>query len=140
MASSPRIAFVAPFGLGQKTTVWARTLPLARHLVRCGFAVQVIIPPWDTPADAGQRREDAGVEIIQVPIKGGIPATVGRMVGQLNQFRPDLVHIVKPRAHAGLVQWWLWVSRGIGDWRSEIGSGHKPQSPFSALRSPLSAL
>ena len=34
-----RIAFVAPFGLGQKTTVWARTLPLARYLAAQGHTV-----------------------------------------------------------------------------------------------------
>lgn len=106
-----RIAFIAPFGLGQKTTVWARTLPLARFLVQQGHTVTVLIPPWDTPKDAGKTWLDAGVQVSNVALQGGIPAAVGRLLHQLAIFQPQLVHIVKPRAHAGLVQWWLWQRR-----------------------------
>ena len=111
MTAPARIAFVAPFGLGQKTTVWARTLPLARQLVERGHRVTVVIPPWDTPVDAGRRSCEAGVEVVQVAISGGFPLTVRRMIAVLADRRPQIVHIVKPRAHAGLVQWWLWLRR-----------------------------
>lgn len=106
-----RIAFIAPFGLGQKTTVWARTFPLARFLAKQGHAVTVLIPPWDTPKDAGKGWLDEGVQVVNVTLRGGIPMTVGRLLQQLASFQPQLVHIVKPRAHAGLVQWWLWQRR-----------------------------
>ncbi len=106
-----RIAFVAPFGLGQKTTVWARTLPLARFLARQGHAVAVLIPPWDTPADAGKVWTDEDVQVVNVSLGGGIPLTVGRLLRRLDAFQPHVVHIVKPRAHAGLVQWFLWQRR-----------------------------
>lgn len=108
-----RIAFIAPFGLGQKTTVWARTLPLAQFLVQQGHAVSVLIPPWDTPQDAGKVWTDQGVQVVNVALSGGIPATVGRLLRQLRLFQPQIVHIVKPRAHAGLVQWWLWQQRRL---------------------------
>ena len=108
-----RIAFVAPFGLGQKTTVWARILPLARFLVQQGHVVTILIPPWDTPKDAGKSWLDQGVQMVNVTLSGGIPLTVARLLRQLNAFQPQIVHIVKPRAHAGLVQWWLWQQRRL---------------------------
>jgi glycosyltransferase involved in cell wall biosynthesis len=108
------IAFVAPFGLGQKTTVWARTLPLARHLVRRGCRVSVLIPPWDTPADDGKVWDDGGVDVINVDLRGGLPLITARLLAQIRTIRPQIVHIIKPRAHAGIVQWILWQRRGLG--------------------------
>jgi len=119
MNSPHRITFVAPFGLGQKTTVWARTLPLARYLASQGHTVSIVIPPWDTPADAGKQWLDNGVTLINVPLGGGTPLIAARMMRAIDATRPDIVHIVKPRAHAGLVQWWLWQRRRLEmrDWR-----------------------
>lgn len=108
-----RIAFVAPFGLGQKTTVWARILPLAKQLVRHGYAVTLVIPPWDTPADNGRVWDEEGVELVNVQLGGGLPIVLGRMIAALRRFAPDIVHIVKPRAHAGVVQWLLWQQRKL---------------------------
>ncbi len=102
------ITFVAPFGLGQKATVWARTLPLAKELAARGHRVTILIPPWDTPQDAGRAWVDDGVEIVNVPLRGGLLPTVRRLLREIDRRAPDIVHIVKPRAHAGLVQWWLW--------------------------------
>jgi glycosyltransferase involved in cell wall biosynthesis len=102
---------VAPFGLGQKTTVAARTLPLARILAAQGWPVQIVIPPWDTPEDAGRSWVDAGVGVVNVATSGGLVPTLARLLQESAGFTPDIVHIVKPRAHAGLVQWWLWQRR-----------------------------
>jgi len=113
MNKPQRVAFVAPFGLGQKTTVWARILPLARQLVCQGHSAAIIIPPWDTPSDAGKSWIDGGVQVINVKLGGGAPSVALRMVGVLGRLQPDYVHIVKPRAHAGLVQWWLWQRRRL---------------------------
>ncbi len=113
MTAPLRITFVAPFGLGQKTTVWARTLPLARTLASQGHTVTILIPPWDTPKDAGRRWVEDGVELINVALGGGTLMIVARMVRLIDALQPDIVHIVKPRAHAGLVQWWLWQRRKL---------------------------
>ncbi len=108
MPRARSVCFVAPFGLGQKTTVWARTLPLARELVHLGWAATILIPPWDTPADAGRRWRQADVEIVNVALQGSLAATTYRILHEIQQRSPAIVHIVKPRAHAGLVQWLLW--------------------------------
>jgi glycosyltransferase involved in cell wall biosynthesis len=108
------ITFIAPFGLGQKTTVWARTLPLARHLVGRGYRVSVLIPPWDTPADAGRVWDDGGVRVVNVDLRGGLPLVTARLLAQIRAIQPDIVHIVKPRAYAGIVQWILWQRRRFG--------------------------
>lgn len=109
-----RICFVAPFGLGQKTTIWARTLPLAQTLVAHGWRPAILIPPWDTPADAGRRWEEAGVDVFQVELGGGLIFQVFRLLHEIKQLQPDIVHVVKPRAHAGIVQWLLWQRRRVG--------------------------
>jgi glycosyltransferase involved in cell wall biosynthesis len=100
--------------LRQKTTVWARTLPPARELVSRNWRVAILIPPWDSPADAGRAWNDGGVELVNVEITGGVPATVQRLLREVAARSPDIVHIVKPRAHAGLLQWWLTQRRRLG--------------------------
>lgn len=106
-----KVAWIAPFGLRAKGTVRARTLPLARALAARGVESRVLVPPWDSPADAGQSWEEGGVQVINVALGGGIPATVARLVRGALDFQPDVIHVVKPRAHAGLAQWALWQAR-----------------------------
>lgn len=120
--SQPHVCFVAPFGLGQKTTVWARILPLAKELVQRNWQATILIPPWDTPADAGKSWSEpvasavpAAVQIVNVALGGGVPLIVRRLLREITARRPTIVHIVKPRAHAGLVQWSLWQRRRVGN-------------------------
>lgn len=108
------LVYVAPFGLEKKTTVWARTLPLAQELVARGHRATILVPPWDSPASAGQINTWHGVAVEQMRLGGGIPTVVARLLRRIAALQPDLVHIVKPRAHAGLVQWWLWQTRRAG--------------------------
>ncbi len=115
---TPRIVFVAPFGMRQKTTVWARILPLARYLAARGYLVTLLIPPWDSPEDAGKCWEDEGVEIVHVKLLGGLPSIIRRLMDEIDHLRPAIVHIVKPRAYAGIVQWLLWQRR-----RRDKGTG-----------------
>lgn len=116
MASSAglRIVFVAPFGLRHKSTVWARTLPLARELNRLGHTASILVPPWDSPHDSGILVVRDGVRLEHVAVEGGLAATVTRLVRSVLEDEPDVVHIVKPRAHAGIVQWLLWQARRTG--------------------------
>jgi glycosyltransferase involved in cell wall biosynthesis len=108
---SLRIVFVAPFGLKHKTTVWARTLPIAQELVIAGHHATILIPPWDSPEDAGKVETAGGVRMEQLSVDGGPLWTVRRLLGAVQEAKPHIVHIVKPRAHAGMVQWWLWSRR-----------------------------
>ncbi len=111
---SLRVLFVAPFGLKHKTTVWARTLPLAQALVAQGHSATILIPPWDSPEDAGTVESVDSVLMQQISLDGGLFASVRRLLQLIDQASPQIVHIVKPRAHAGLVQWWLWQRRMKG--------------------------
>ena len=106
-----RVCFVAPFGLRQKTTLWARTLPLAQQLVVRGWSATLVIPPWDSPQDGGQRWDERGVEVVNVALGGGTLAVLRRLLRTIDRLQPGIVHIIKPRAHAGLIQWWLWQRR-----------------------------
>lgn len=112
------IVYVAPFGLGEKTTVWARTLPMAGQAVAAGHRATIVTPPWDTSADSNTRSVRDEVTLIQVDVRGGLPLIWQRMVREVGNLKPDIVHIVKPRAYAGLVQWRLCQSR-----RMRRGSG-----------------
>lgn len=109
-----RIVFVAPFGLRKKTTVWARTFPMARALVRQGHQATVLIPPWDSPQDAGRSWDEGGVRVVNVELSGGLPSIVLRLLNQIRAQRPHIVHVVKPRAYSGIVQWLLWYGRRLG--------------------------
>ncbi len=106
-----RITFVAPFGLSQKGTVRARTLPLGRVLAGRGHQVTLLIPPWDAPAEGGRAWEEGILRVVSVRVQGGLPWILARLWRELVQDQPEVVHIVKPRAYAGLIQWLLWQWR-----------------------------
>ena len=99
-----RILFAAPFGLEVKTTVSARILPLAQGLASFGHDVEVLVPPWDTPGGLPGTESVAGVCVRQVPLTGGVAGTVLRMWARVLAAAPDILHIVKPRMHAGACQ------------------------------------
>lgn len=104
-----KIVYVAPFGLCQKTTVWARTLPMAQQVVQKGGSATILVPPWDCPEDAGKCWQDQGVDILHTHRTGSVPAVTAHLYAALGRLRPDIVHIVKPRAYAGIIQWLLWA-------------------------------
>jgi glycosyltransferase involved in cell wall biosynthesis len=84
---------------------------MAQALVASGHSATILIPPWDSPEDAGKVEMIGGVRLQQLSLAGGLPATVWRLLKAIERAAPHVVHIVKPRAHAGLVQWWLWQRR-----------------------------
>ncbi|HZQ09075.1 MAG TPA: glycosyltransferase family 4 protein [Anaerolineae bacterium] len=101
---------VGPFGLKPKGTMAARALPLAKALTRRGHNVALIVPPWSYPRHAGYIWIDDGVLIENVPIapRGQIPFSMNARVGT---FRPDVLHVFKPKAYSGIVQWITWQPR-----------------------------
>ena len=99
-----RILFAAPFGLETKATVRSRVLPLAQGLASFGHDVEVLVPPWDTPGSKPSIELVAGVCVRQVKLTGGVAGTVLRMWARVLGSAPDVLHIVKPRMHAGACQ------------------------------------
>ncbi|MBS1251107.1 MAG: N-acetyl-alpha-D-glucosaminyl L-malate synthase [Anaerolineales bacterium] len=114
-----RIVMVGPFGLRGKGTMSARALPLARALVKRGHETTLLIPPWDSPEDAGRRWTDAGVNVINIHLPPAIPVLnhlliTRRLVEQALKLQPDVVHAFKPKAYAGLTAGALWWLRRLG--------------------------
>lgn len=119
-----QIVLVGPFGLQPKGTMSGRALPLARALVARGHAVTVLIPPWDDPDRAGLAWEDEGVQVVNVPLPRPGPARLPllfqigltrTLVRQTLALQPEVVHLFKPKAYAGLVHLTLrWLRRRRG--------------------------
>ncbi len=120
MKRGMRIVFVAPFGIRHKTTVWARIVPLARELNRLGHTTRILVPPWDSPQDAGTHIIKDHVHLQHVQLDNGVAATSLRLLQQVRDLQPDIVHIIKPRAYAGIVQWMLWQMKRAGLCRSQL--------------------
>ena len=104
---------LGPFGLKPKGTMAVRALPLAKALTRRGHEVALFLPPWSYPQDAGRVWDDAQVRIENVTIspRAQIPF---RLVEKTRAFRPDVIHIFKPKAYSGIAQWLLWQMRRAG--------------------------
>ncbi len=103
-----RIAMLGPFGLHPKQTMRSRALGLARPLVARGHAVRLLMPPWETPDEAGRTWAEDGVELRYVPLRGGVPGITRALVHETLAWRPDVVHAFKPKAYSGLAAEWLW--------------------------------
>ncbi|MBP6016155.1 MAG: glycosyltransferase family 4 protein [Candidatus Promineofilum sp.] len=103
-----RIVMVGPFGMHPKQTMRSRALGLARPLVARGHTVRLIMPPWDTPAEAGRMWAEDGVELRYVPLRGGTLGITRRLIHETLDWQPDVVHCFKPKAYSGLVAEWLW--------------------------------
>ncbi len=106
------VVMVGPFGLKKKSTMRERALPMARALVRRGHRVTLIVPPWDSPEDAGQTTTDDGVEIIQSPLPNLPPplfhiSLTRWLAKRALQQQPDIIHFFKPKAYAGLTHLFL---------------------------------
>ncbi len=103
-----RIAMIGPFGLHPNKTMESRALGLARPFVGRGHQVKLIMPPWQTPAEADRRWQEDRVEMRYVPLGGGVLGIMRQMIRETLAWQPDVVHCFKPKAYSGLVAWWLW--------------------------------
>ena len=107
--------YIAPFGFAPKNTTGRRVMPMARAAAAVGHRVRVIVPPYDDPATYGREWEDDGVEVMCLPrprFDGmalvGTAWTQWRLARAaadlVAEWRPDLVHVFKPKAVSGLAQ------------------------------------
>jgi glycosyltransferase involved in cell wall biosynthesis len=102
-----QVVMVGPFGMTVKSTMRERALPMAKALTRRGHSVTLIVPPWDSPNEAGKTWQDGGVQIINTRLpqaKGPsfhfqLTATLVRATLDL---KPNVIHLFKPKAYAGL--------------------------------------
>ncbi len=114
-----KIVMVGPFGLKAKSTMRERALPMAKALAKRGHRLSLIVPPWDSPEDAGQAWVEAGVQIINTPLptlKG--PFFYVQLSHWLTRItlaqEPEVVHLFKPKAFAGLTHVCLYYLRRLG--------------------------
>ncbi len=146
-----RIALVAPFGLRAKGTGRARALPLGRALARRGHQVALFVPPYDGAADSGLCWPDGGVAVINVRLPAGFMLSLPplaplwqlvlawRLVLAVRAWRPEVVHVFKPKGPSGLagVAFWLLRDRLVidtDDWEGPGGWNDDPRAGYSALQ------
>jgi glycosyltransferase involved in cell wall biosynthesis len=106
-AAQLRIAMLAPFGIRPKGTLLARMLPLAQALQQRGHQVLIIAPPIHNRADAATQQDHGGVTVVHTAFPA-LPEALqaitqaALMRRQLTAFRPDVVHLFKPKGYGGL--------------------------------------
>lgn len=120
-----RIVFVGPFALQPKRTMAVRALPLARALAALGHSVWVLLPPWDSPQDAGREWEEGGVRVCNLPLPTAVPVwqhtvLTARLVHAALREQPDVIYCFKPKAYAGLTAWMLWHMKRLGRVRAKL--------------------
>ncbi|PWH17686.1 MAG: glycosyl transferase family 1 [Ardenticatenia bacterium] len=113
------VAVVGTFGLYRKGTMRARALPLACALAARGHTVRVLIPPWDSPHEAGRTQMHDGVQVIHVNLPPRLPGFFHiwltlYLVQKALALPVDVVHCFKPKAYAGLTHFVLWWLRLAG--------------------------
>jgi glycosyltransferase involved in cell wall biosynthesis len=135
-----RIAMVGPFGLHPNKTMDSRALGLARPFIQQSHTVKIFMPPWQTPDEADKSWQVDGVELRYVPLRGGVLGITRRLVREVLNWQPDVVHCFKPKAYSGLVAWWLWqfhrsrlrLIMDTDDW--EGWGGWNELAPYSPLQ------
>ncbi|MFH1485620.1 MAG: glycosyltransferase family 4 protein [Chloroflexota bacterium] len=114
-----RIVFLGTFAMYPKGTISARALPLAQALTKRGHSVSVVIPPWDNPVDSGRELTIEGVKVANIklpprmPVLSHVIITLRLLLRSLAE-RPDVLHIFKPKAYAGLVAIGFWLLKRLG--------------------------
>jgi glycosyltransferase involved in cell wall biosynthesis len=147
LSKSLRIAFIAPFGLKTKGTVSARILPLANALAELGHQVRIIVPPWDDPNPISSYRNSSeiinNIELVYTALTPPMVANIPlRLVQSALAFRPDIIHVFKPKAYSGLAASLLHLRRvkfvlDTDDW--EGTGGWNEINPYSPLQKRLFA-
>ncbi|MFQ6088515.1 MAG: glycosyltransferase, partial [Candidatus Methanofastidiosia archaeon] len=120
-----RISMIAPFGIKPRGTLRVRMLPLAKSLVKKGHELSIISPPFDFPEDSGKSYVIGEVEIVNVKLSK-IPflkylITSLRLVYESSKFKPQVVHIFKPKGFSGLAGMILILLRFLRIIKIRIG-------------------
>ena len=101
-----RILGVAGFAWEPKGTVRARAFPLMSTLAKRGHEVKILTIPYDNPSFAATRCVHDGVEVVGLPLTT-LPMQWSfaplRAIREVKAWRPDVVHVFKPKGYAGRI-------------------------------------
>ena len=117
-----RMAFVGGFGFRPKGTIQGRAYPMAAELVLQGHEVTIFVTPYDNPEESGREWMEEGVRIKGV--KAGTtplsyPALLIGLLRAIENYRPDVVHIFKPKGFAGAAGSYLRL-KGVSTHRTGL--------------------
>lgn len=105
-----RIAMLAPFGIRPKGTLLARMLPLAQALTQHDHEIHIIAPPIHNPDDAHSSVRHGAVRVTHTgatsPGAFGVLRQARWLWQATTAFNPDVIHLFKPKGHAGLAARW----------------------------------
>lgn len=105
-----RLTYICGFAWEPKGTVRARAFPMAEEMVRRGHEVTLICAPYDNRNYSGKEFVNNGVSVVNIEIKSGMISAAlipYDLVKAVNESKPDLVHVFKPKGFAGLAATWL---------------------------------
>lgn len=141
-----KIVMVAPFAIEPKGTVIVRMLPIAKELVKRGYSVDIVAPPWDNPKYSEKHLEIEGINYYNVCVGKDsaiehMKITI-RLIKKVKDLNPDIIHVFKPKGHSGFTALYFCTKkyiRGRGpkvvvdtdDW--EGSGGHNERSKRSSL-------
>ena len=105
-----KIAFLGGFAFRPKGTIQGRAFPIAVELVNRGHQVTIFLPPYDNSEESGREWEQEGVRIKNVKAArgaAGYSATLARLVRAVQAYKPDMLHVFKPKGFAGAAATYL---------------------------------
>lgn len=115
------------FGMRPKATMGSRALGMARVLRDHGWYAAIVTVPWDHPSDAGRCWDEGGIEIRNTRTTNPLlwPLAVAEIVRHARTFRPDLIHVFKPKGFGDLAARWLGreypILVDMDDWEGNGG-------------------
>lgn len=138
------IAMLGSFGVWTRGTLQSRALPFARALTRMtGLRFAIVTTPWDDPEQSGMTEvvDDVLVYNTRSTAQTLFPAAVAEQFKLVRQLNPALVHVMKPKAYAGLAGQLLTRTGGkpkllvdYDDWEGDGGWNDRAGYPVAARR------
>jgi glycosyltransferase involved in cell wall biosynthesis len=99
-----RVLMTGTFGLRPKGTMSARAAGMASALQQRGWSPRIITVPWDYPSDAGTTTSVSGLPVINTRFVHPLlwPLPVAQIIREAQRFKPDVVHLFKPKGFGDL--------------------------------------